>query len=261
MRPPDDRDTCRRRGELHAWLAGETGRCLLDGAVTLVGRRVPDLFGYHIVQVGSLFGHDLMLGSRIQNRVVVQLPGEPTPSGPPAVLGRAAELPIESDSVDVVILPYVLEFEADPHGALREAARLLVPDGRLIVAGFSPRSLIGLWALARRRAGVAPWSGRYLSVGRLKDWMALLGFDVCGVDGHFFRPPVGNPRLLRRLEFIERVLGRAAPFLAGGYVLEARKRTSIVKPIRPRWTRSRRVVGIGLARPSTRTWSRQSNRD
>ena len=45
----------------------------------------------------------------------------------PVVQGSAIALPVESDSVDVVVLPHILEFEAQPHEALRESARVIVP--------------------------------------------------------------------------------------------------------------------------------------
>ena len=47
-------------------------------------------------------------------------------------------------------MPHVLEFEARPHDTVREAQRVLVPEGTLVVSGFSPWSLMGLWRAAHR---------------------------------------------------------------------------------------------------------------
>jgi hypothetical protein len=61
---------------------------------------------------------------------------------------------------------------------LREVERVLVPEGQVVIAGFNPLSLFGL---RRRLAGEAtgyPWHGQYLSLRRLKDWLALLGFET-----------------------------------------------------------------------------------
>ena len=38
-------------------------------------------------------------------------------------------LPIESNSIDLVLLPHILEFSANPHQILREVHRVLVPEG------------------------------------------------------------------------------------------------------------------------------------
>jgi hypothetical protein len=48
-----------------------------------------------------------------------------------------------------VVLPHALELARDPHHALREVERVLVPEGRVVISGFNPASLWGL----RQRAG------------------------------------------------------------------------------------------------------------
>ena len=52
-------------------------------------------------------------------------------------------------SLDLVVLPHALELARDPHLTLREVERVLVPEGRVVIAGFNPASLWGL----RQRAG------------------------------------------------------------------------------------------------------------
>ena len=99
---------------------------------------VGNLFGYHCLQIGDLAGADLMSESRILDRAVIDIDGG-SPRGPyPVVDGAATSLPIDSHAVDVVILPHVIEFESRPHEALREASRVLVPEGHLVVLGFNP---------------------------------------------------------------------------------------------------------------------------
>ncbi len=44
-------------------------------------------------------------------------------------------------SADLVVLHQVLHYLADPAAALREAARITAPDGRLIIADFAPHAL------------------------------------------------------------------------------------------------------------------------
>ena len=87
------------------------------------------------------------------------------------------------------MLAHVLEFEPTPHEALREAQRVLVPEGHVVIAGFNPWSLMGIWRAVLHRSGVTPWSGDFLGLSRLEDWLALLSFDVTQVESLFFRPP------------------------------------------------------------------------
>ena len=58
-------------------------------------------------------------------------------------------LPFPQHSVDLVVLPHSLELARDPHQTLREVERVLVPEGRVVIAGFNPASLWGM----RQRAG------------------------------------------------------------------------------------------------------------
>ena len=52
--------------------------------------------------------------------------------------GDIYALPIERDAADLVILHQVLHYLDDPARALREAARVLRPGGRLVVVDFAP---------------------------------------------------------------------------------------------------------------------------
>ena len=47
-------------------------------------------------------------------------------------------------SLDLLVLPHTLELSVDPHMALREVERVLVPEGRVVIAGLNPLSLWGL---------------------------------------------------------------------------------------------------------------------
>lgn len=240
------------RQALHAWFSRMPGREIAMAESAQLDRVLPNLFGYHLVQVGRLGDLDLLSKSRILNRNVVEIDGEERGQPYPVVRGGATALPIESDSVDVVVLPHILEFEAQPHEALRESARVLVPEGHLLICGFNPWSMLGCWRYLKRRQHAAPWRGRFLALTRLRDWLALLGFDVLSQDACFFKPPFSNERLLKRLDFLERVASHMPAYFSGAYVLLARKRVTTLTPIRSSWRPRRRLVSVGLVGPSAR---------
>lgn len=221
--------------------------------IVLLDRVLPDLFGYHLLQVGRLADFDLLSKSRILYRNIVEIDGCEKDHHYPVVRGSATALPVESDSIDVVVLPHILEFEAYPHEVLRESARVIMPDGHLLICGFNPWSLFGCWRYLKRRHQPVPWRGQFLALTRLRDWLALLGFDVLSQDACFFKPPFGSERLLKRMAFLDRIGSRMPAYFSGAYLLLARKRITTMTPVRPGWRPRRRLVSVGLVGPSART--------
>ena len=236
------------RSGLSHWMQGPGGAELLRTEVERVHGAVGDLFGYHCLQVGDLAGADLLGASRILGRTVVDIDGGTPPRPYPVVIGAAASLPIDSHAVDVVILPHVLEFESQPHEALREASRVLVPEGNLVILGFNPVSVIGLRRASRYRAAVAPWCGTYFGAGRLRDWLTLLGFDIVDQRPCFSPRPGARPWRAGGRSFVEWL----PPALANARLVLAKKRVNAMLVMRSRWKPRRRLAGVGLAGPTAR---------
>jgi SAM-dependent methyltransferase len=134
-----------------------------------------------------------------------------------------------------VVLPHVLEFSADPHGILREAARVLMPDGQIVISGFNPLSLWGL----RRALGPGrrelPWCGRFIGLVRLKDWLQLLSFELNGGRFGRYAPPFAQVNWLERCAFMEKAGDRWWPITGGVYVVRAVKRTVGMRLVMPKW--------------------------
>ena len=148
---------------------------------------VEDVFGYNAVQLG-LPGLDFLRESRIPLKVCAELePGCGLRSQP-------VQLPLAPQSIDLLALPHVLEFSAQPHAILREAERVLMPEGSIVISGFNPLSLWGAArALGWERRQV-PWCGKFIGLLRLKDWLALLGFELTGGRFGCYAPPFSQRR-------------------------------------------------------------------
>ncbi|HKK13600.1 MAG TPA: methyltransferase domain-containing protein [Gammaproteobacteria bacterium] len=237
---------------LRQWYLRPLGQLLADREQQALHEFLPTLFGYHLLVVDPPWERLALEGSRIRHRVLMR--GEPDADA--GLLGTPEALPVSTDSVDMLILPHVLELADNPHEVLREADRCLIPEGHLAVLGFNPLSCWGVWRVLARRRGRLPWSARFISVSRLKDWLALLGFDTLAVRPVLFRPPLQRQGALERLAWLERLGRRGWPLGAGAYLLLARKRVVGLTPLRPRWRPRRRLLGSGIANPSPRGYGR-----
>ena len=242
--------------ELGDWHRRMPGSLVLDAENDRLAGLIANVFGYHLLLVGSGDYLSTLDAARVQHRTWLTAPPplKPDPgSAQPlpccsAVCGLASAMPVASDSIDVVVLPHVIEFEDTPHGALRETERVLVPEGHVIMAGYNSLGLMGAWNLLPHRARRAPWNGRFYTMSRVRDWLRNLGFDMVASEGCFFRPPLRSGRALRRLQVFETAGPKFWPYLCGTWFLVARKRTATLTPGRPARRRRRRPIrSAGLA--------------
>ena len=214
--------------DAEAWLATPLGAYLLEREREYFDRVVADIFGYNAFQLG-LTGHDLLRASRIPLRCGVDA------TGPAQVRADFRDLPIAGNSADLVVLPHVLEFSADPHQILREVERVLMPEGQVVISCFNPWSLWGLRRVFSARAQY-PWRGRFINLPRLKDWLSLLGFEIAAGQMRCYAPPCAQQKWLARFGFMEPAGDRWWPMAGGVYFLQAVKRVRGMRLITPRWS-------------------------
>ena len=244
-----------------AWLRTAPGRYLLAWEQERLDHAVTDAFGFHALQLG-LPELDGLRANRMPHRWVasdsLHVPDDFSLELPPlddSLLSTQAAhepialhcefdvLPFPDNSIDLVVLPHALELARDPHHTLREVERVLVPEGRVVIAGFNPASLWGL----RQRAGrikhglgvgrqgglYLPRASEFIGYWRLRDWLRLLGFEVEAGRFGCWRPPFESQKWLDRFAWMDRVGDRWWPILGSVYFVVAVKRV-----------RGMRVVGM-----------------
>jgi len=217
---------------LARWFVTPAGNYVLQWELDQFDNAVEDIFGFRAVQVG-LPDIDFLRRNRISYRFPLSLePGA-------AVTADPLQLPIASQSVDLLVLPHVLEFSSDPHRVLREAERVLMPEGQIVISGFNTLSFWGLKQSLSRRGSDSPWNARMIGLLRLKDWLKLLGFELNGGKFGCYAPPFGEKLWLERFGFMEQAGARWWPIAGGVYVVRAVKRTHGMRVITPTWRQER----------------------
>ncbi|MBA3034539.1 MAG: class I SAM-dependent methyltransferase [Gammaproteobacteria bacterium] len=210
------------------WLETPLGKYVLAWEQRKLDILLADIFGFNAVQVG--FPHlNMLRANRMPFHVLC------CDRGGVMVQSDPRFLPFASNSIDLIVLPHVLEFNANPHQVLREVERVLVPEGSVVVIGFNPYSFWGLRRAIARHAGRPPWQGRYLSVPRLRDWFTLLGFETRSGAFGCYIPPVRQEKWLKRWRFMDAAGDRWWPIAGGVYVVQAIKRQQGMRLIMPKW--------------------------
>ena len=128
------------RKQLQDWFSGEHGALLLKEERKKLALRLYALFGYHILQVGYIGSTDFLDDSKISHKMIARLVPDEQAGQRSGFCCDCSNLPVASDSIDVVVLPHVLEFETNPHQVLRESERVLIGEGHVVILGFNPYS-------------------------------------------------------------------------------------------------------------------------
>jgi SAM-dependent methyltransferase len=260
------------------WLRTPPGEYLLAWEGAQFDQAVSDIFGYHALQLG-LPELDTLHANRMPHRWLAQqsMPSAPasgtasplsidkafstgTLAGASSSRRRAAlvtdpaALPFPENSLDLVVLPHTLELSRDPHAALREVARVLVPEGRVVITGLNPTSL---WSMRQRRARLLqrlgydnlflPQAGEFIGYWRLRDWLRLLSFEV--ESGRFgcYRPAMTSHKWLARFDWMDNAGARWWPIFGAVYFIVAVKRVRGVRPLEAAWKPRKAVIAVPAA--------------
>jgi SAM-dependent methyltransferase len=229
---------------LGSWLQTPMGNYVRAWEQAYLDTLTTDIFGFNAVQIGLPELHTLDANRMPYRWITDILPPASNarkPVLPMVVMQDFAELPFASQSLDLVVLPHILEFAAEPHQILREVERVLIPEGQLIICGFNPASLWG----ARRSLsrilgkGFLPEQGEFISMPRIKDWLKLLNMEVD--RGYFgcYAPPCATEKWLARFDFMESAGARWWPYLGAVYIVQAVKRVHGMHLIGPAWEKKR----------------------
>ncbi len=240
------------------WLKTPPGEYLLAWEREQFDQAVGDIFGYHALQLGFPELQTLR-ANRMPHQWLAAGPSAPSlihqtehdvsssrPQVPQASMATfvadAGALPFAASSLDLLVLPHTLELSHDPHAALREVERVLVPEGRVVISGLNPTSL---WAMRQRRAHFyqrfgrcdlfLPEAGEFIGYWRLRDWLRLLNFEV--ESGRFgcYRPSFETDKWLSRFEWMDKAGGRWWPIFGAVYFLVAVKRVRGMRLLEPAW--------------------------
>lgn len=249
------------------WLSSPPGRYLLAWEAAQFEQAVSDIFGYHAVQLG--FPQlDALRNNRMPHRWLAIDSPPPlmradaaiaTPFGgrAPSLVADPGALPFAQASLDLLAMPHTLEMSRDPHAALREAERVLMPEGRVVITGLNPSSLWGFrqsrsqWVQRLRPTDTTaspflPGAHEMIGYWRLRDWLRLLNFEVESARFGGYVPSFASQKWLDRFAWMDALGQRWWPIFGAMYCVVAVKRVRSVRLLEAGW-KSRRPVAAAPA--------------
>jgi len=229
--------------EMTEWLQTPLGENLLQTEFSLLENLINRRFGYHLLQLScadiavyddSPIGHKFSL-----------TPSTKVKSG--SLVAQAEAIPLATESIDMVVLHHALDYSVDPHQLLREADRVLIAGGHLLIIGFNPFSTWGARHKLSRKSGKSPWKSNLLSSMRLSDWLQLLDFKIEQVQYGLYSLPINSSGLIRYSSFMGKLAQRLNWPTGGVYVISAKKQALPMTPIREPWKAiPRRAKGLAI---------------
>jgi SAM-dependent methyltransferase len=237
---------------LRDWFSTAPGQYLLQWERAQLELAVADIFGYHAVQLGLPEMAGLQANRMPHQWLAVAHMADAASSA--ALVADFSALPFAENSLDLLVLPHALELSADPHATLREVARVLVPDGRVVICGLNPTSLWG-WKQRRerlyRRLGgghsYLPNGGDLIGYWRLRDWLRLLSFEVESGSFGCYRPAVRSAAWLERMAWMDALGARYWPILGAAYCITAVKRVRGMRVLGATWKRPPRLASAPVS--------------
>ena len=212
---------------INDWCRSALGRKVFEAEKMSVEGVISRLFGYHILQIGLEEHQDLISDSPAGHKIMFSSEWSPGLAKPVA---NCEKLPIASDSIDSIVLYHALDFTNDCHELLREATRILRPGGNMLVIGFNPFSVWGLWRLLKRKK-MPPWKGRFLSVTRMSDWLRLLDLQIVSTERVVHFLPFNTRRILNFADTFEKYGKKMKSPFGGSYYIQCVKQVAPITPI------------------------------
>jgi SAM-dependent methyltransferase len=183
-------DLATTSADLRSWLQSDFGRYLQDRELEILKSHFSDLPGYRFLRLGLSEDSQTLDCFNHIHRLSMH-PSEL--NGAHGALANYRELPLMSETIDVMLLQHALEFSQTPKAVLAEASRVVMPGGHLLLCIFNPFGPMGAAKFPMQLfSGKPQFRFHNLRLGRVSDWLSLLNFHVEAIEHGAYNLPFGK---------------------------------------------------------------------
>lgn len=230
---------------MRKWLSQPSGKYYTEIVRLKMKSIVTTTFGYHLLVIGEPELADCVVDSPINHRILIHHCEDSQRNIYSLCCAREDKLPLDSESIDIVYLAHCLELYNNPYEILREAYRVLRPEGRIIISGFNPWSILGWWCTIGKILKLQ-WGVKLLSAFKVRDWLQLLSFSHLSTYNLFYFFPISQDNILQKMHLLEKAASKFHLPFGSAYLIMAYKRVVTLTPIVPNFKTKSYLVRDGV---------------
>ena len=214
-----------------SWFNSPAGKQLLLTEQAVIEGLIHDKFGYFAIQLGN-YDYNFLTGSRIAKHLF---------SGGKYqnISFFNCALPINADSVDLIICPHIIEQTPNVKFFFNELYRTIIPGGHAVFISFNPYSLAGLRKLFGFENTI-PWNSNFPSLNSVQKSLISAGFTIDEATISNYQL-IFNDEAMNFNESFESIGSRWFPFFGNIYFIVAKKMETTVTPIKPKWIKPKKL--------------------
>jgi SAM-dependent methyltransferase len=258
--------------DIEQWFESDLGKNILSLQQDKLDALMPEVFGYHLMQMSVLnnlplsrqspVSHHFSLGfnpRQIDSKIDEVSDNKNDKENftiATSAISEFEHLPIDEESIDAAILHHVLDYSIDPHRLLRETARTIISNGYMIIIGFNPNSSLMLKKQIGRCVKRSDhWRYHDLRKDRVVDWLRVLGFKPMLVQYGYHSLPFNASFSVK----LDRILAQLLPPLGAFYIIVARKHVIPMTVIREPWKKRRALPAWVKGKTATHSKTKRDN--
>ncbi|MGZ5051759.1 MAG: class I SAM-dependent methyltransferase [Methylobacter sp.] len=213
-----------KRNFLFAWYQTPRGKLLQQLEAEYIQRSITVSCKQTVLQIGGLGWEDNFIDCTLYKQFTILDSRKLGCAHARKIQAKAYSLPLQSNSVDMIILPHLLEFDEFRFQTMREVERVLKPEGVFLVLNFNPWSLWVRYQYLWDKKMADSWGGHFISRSRILDWLKLLNFEVI-VSSEFYLDKVKSTH--------GKFITRGQSLTSTAYAIKAIKRRYNPIPLTP----------------------------
>lgn len=213
-----------KRNFLFAWYETPRGKLLQALEVRYLQQAIQVSCKQTVVQIGGLGWENAFLDCTLYEHFFIVDYKKLGWHEALKIQAKAFALPIQTASVDLVILPHILEFDEHRFQTIREVERILKPEGEVIMLCFNPWNLWLRYQFILDKRWSNSWHAHFIRRSRIMDWLKLLNFEIRG----------NSEFNINQIDVVDISFKKSwNPLLSMGYAIKAIKRRYNLIPLNP----------------------------